>query len=91
MENGNGRGPKADSTGSTGSLLNGHSLSRLAGAVPSAKLVQEVRLPAARMADVLETIHQLGHAGKLSINFAHGKAVDMVWSITREAKPHGDL
>jgi len=46
-----------------------------------------VRLPAARMADVLETIHQLGHTGNLTVNFHHGKAVDMKWSNSRETKP----
>ena len=78
--------PSSD-TPNPDNLLNGHSLSRLAGAVPSAKLVQEVRLPAARMADVLETIHQLGHTGNLTVNFHHGKAVDMKWSNSRETKP----
>lgn len=69
------------------SLLNGHSLSSLEGAVPSAKLQIEVRLPASSMAEVLETIHKLGKTGSLQVNFAHGKAQDLKWANTIEQKP----
>lgn len=68
------------------SLLNGSSLSSLTGAVPSATLQVEVRLPASSMAEVLETIHQLGRTGKLEINFAHGKAQQLNWKSSRDAK-----
>lgn len=67
-------------------LLNGSSLSSLTGAAPSAKLQVEVRFPASSMAEVLETIHRLGTTGKLEINFAHGKAQDMKFASTRDAK-----
>ncbi len=69
------------------SLLNGHSLSSLAGAVPSAKLAVEVRFPASSMSEVLETIHRLGHTGNLTVNFHRGKALDMKWSSSRDTKP----
>lgn len=62
--------------------FNGSSLSSLAGAVPSAKLQVEVRLPASSMAEVLETIHRLGKTGNLTVNFAHGKAQDLKWANT---------
>lgn len=68
------------------SLLNGSSLSSLTGAVPSATLQVEVRLPASSMAEVLETIQRLGTTGKLEINFAHGKAQQLNWKSTRNAK-----
>ncbi len=67
-------------------LLNGHSLSSLAGAVPTAKLQVEVRLPASSMSEVLETIHRLGRTGNLTVNFHNGKALDLKWASSREAK-----
>ena len=84
MENGNGH---RELKGSTGSLLNGSSLSGLAGAVASAKLQVEVRLPASSMSEVLETIHRLGRTGNLTVNFSNGRAMDLKWASSREAKP----
>lgn len=69
------------------SLLNGSSLSHLTGAATTARLLTEVRLPASSMADVLSTISRLGHTGSLQVNFHKGKAQDLKWASTREAKP----
>jgi len=68
------------------SLLNGSSLSGLAGASASARLQVEVRLPASSMAEVLETIHRLGYTGGLQVNFHKGKAIDLKWANSRDAK-----
>ena len=73
--------------GSNGSLLNGSSLSSLAGASASARLQVEVRLPASSISEVLETIHRLGHTGSLTVNFSKGRAADLKWASSREAKP----
>ena len=67
------------------SLLNGTSLSSLAGAEPSAKLQVEVRYPASSMAEVMETIHRLGKTGNLTVNFARGKAMDLKWANSMKA------
>lgn len=77
-ENGAARNP--------GSLLNGDSLSSLAGAKPSARLQVEVRLPASSLADALETIHRLGRTGSLTANFHNGRAMDLKWVSSRDAK-----
>lgn len=84
-ENENGRVPP--SSGKTCGTFNGSSLSALTGAVPSAKLQVEVRLPASSMAEVLETIHRLGRTGNLTVNFSNGHAMDLKWSSSRQAKP----
>lgn len=73
--------------GNGSGLLNGSSLSSLAGASASAHLQVEVRLPASSMAEVLETIHRLGRTGNLTVNFANGRAMDLKWASTRDAKP----
>lgn len=83
MRNGDGR--KHDS------LLNGSSLSGLAGAVPSAKLQVEVRFPASSMAEALDTIHRLGYSGSLTVDFLNGRAGSMKWHSTRDAKPPDGL
>lgn len=70
-----------------GNLFNGSSLSRLAGAVPTAKTVIEVRLPASSMAEVLDTIHRLGRTGSLTVNFTDGHAGDLKWSSSRTTQP----
>jgi hypothetical protein len=70
-------------------LLNGASLSSLAGAVPSAKVTTEVRLPASSMAEVLDAIHKLGHTGNLQVNFRNGRALDLKFTTTEETKPGG--
>ena len=72
--------------GSDGSLLNGSSLSSLTGAVPSAKLEVAVQLPASSLADALERIARLGHTGNLQINFHKGRAQDMRWRTSHDAK-----
>ena len=69
-----------------GPLLNGSSLSHLTGAVPSAKLVEEVRFPASSMAEVLSVINRLGHTGQLQVNFHKGRAGDMKFVSTKETK-----
>ena len=69
------------------SLLNGSSLSSLAGARASAKLQVEVRLPASSMSEVLEAIHRLGRTGNLTVNFSNGRAMDLKWASSRDAKP----
>jgi hypothetical protein len=69
------------------SLLNGSSLSSLAGAVPSAKLQVEIRLPASSIAEALETIHRLGRTGNLTVNFMNGRAMDLKWLSSRETTP----
>jgi len=66
-------------------LLNGSSLSRLTGAVPSAKLQVEVRYPASSIAEVMESIHKLGRTGNLTVNYSEGRAMDLKWSTTRKA------
>jgi hypothetical protein len=81
-ENENGRVPSPGK-----GTFNGSSLSALTGAVPSAKLQVEVRLPASSMAEVLETIHRLGRTGNLTVNFSNGRAMDLKWASSREAKP----
>lgn len=68
-------------------FLNGHSLSTLTGAKPSAKLHVEVRLPASSIEEVFETIHRLGHTGSLQVNFSKGKAMDLKWASSRETQP----
>lgn len=68
-------------------LLNGNSLSSLAGAVPSAKLQVEIRLPASSIAEALETIHRLGRTGNLTVNFMNGRAMDLKWASSRETQP----
>jgi hypothetical protein len=68
-------------------MFNGSSLSRLTGAVPTAKTVVEVRLPASSIAEVLETIHRLGRTGALTVNFTNGRAGDLKWSSSLTAKP----
>lgn len=69
------------------SLLNGHSISSLAGAQPKATLQVEVHLPASSMAEALDLIHRLGHTGSLSVNFHNGKALNMKWLSTRQEHP----
>ena len=39
------------------------------------------------MAEVLETVHRLGHTGNLTVNFHHGRAMDMRWTSSRDTKP----
>ena len=73
-------GPKHDS------LLNGSSLTHLDGASVSSRVITEVRVPASRMAEVLERIHQLGDTGSLQVNFHKGRAQDLKWTGTRETK-----
>ena len=68
-------------------LFNGSSISRLSGAVPTAKTIVEVRLPAKSMTEVLEAIHRLSRTGSLTVNFSNGHAQDLKWSSTRETKP----
>jgi hypothetical protein len=68
-------------------ILNGSSLSALAGAEPSAKTLIEVRYPASSMAEVFDAIHRLGYTGSLQVNFQNGKARDLKWAATRETKP----
>ena len=70
-----------------GSLLNGSSLSALTGARVSSKEEVRVQLPASSMAEVLETVHRLGHTGNLTVNFHKGKALDMRWTQTRAIDP----
>jgi hypothetical protein len=72
------------------SLLNGSSLAHLTGAATSSRLVTEVCLPASRMAEVLEHIHQLRDTGSLQVNFHKGRALDLKWTGTRDAKGAGD-
>ena len=61
MDGRNGHGRKdAD-----GPLLNGSSLAHLTGAAVSSRVITEVRVPASRMAEVLEHIHQLRDTGSL--------------------------
>jgi len=81
-----GNGADNGSGNGTG-LLNGSSLSSLAGATSSARLQVEVRLPASSMADVLETIHRLGRTGNLTVNFSKGRAMDLKWASSRETNP----
>ena len=69
-------------------LLNGSSLSHLTGAVPSARVVTEVRLPASSMSDVLATIDRLSYTGKLEVNFHKGRAMDMNWVDKKETRPN---
>ena len=70
-------------------LLNGSSLSHLTGAKAASRVITEVRLPASSMADVLATIDRLSYTGKLEVNFHKGRAMDVNWVRTREAKaPH---
>lgn len=69
-------------------LLNGSSLAHLTGAKAKARVVTEVNLPASSMADVLATIDRLSYTGKLEVNFHKGRARDVNWIGTREAKPH---
>jgi hypothetical protein len=38
------------------------------------------------MAEVLETIHRLGYTGGLQVNFHKGKAIDLKWANSRDAK-----
>jgi len=68
-------------------LLNGQSISSLAGAQPKATLQVEVRLPASSMAEVLDVIHRLGRTGNLTVNFHNGRAMDMKWMSSRQEKP----
>ena len=68
-------------------LFNGSSLSNLTGAVTKATTHTEVRFPASSMAEVLETIHDRGHTGNLTINFSNGRAMDMKWASSRNTKP----
>ena len=70
-----------------GSVFNGTSLSTLTGAVPTAKVLVEVRLPASSIDEVLETIHRLGHTGQFILNYHKGKLVDTKWSNTRQVSP----
>lgn len=65
-------------------LLNGSSLAHLTGANVSSRVVTEVRVPASRMAEVLERIHRLGDTGSLQVNFHKGRALDLKWTGTRE-------
>jgi hypothetical protein len=69
-------------------LLNGSSLSHLTGAVPSARVVTEVRLPASSMSDVLATIDRLSYTGKLEVNFHKGRAMNMNWVDKRDTRPN---
>ena len=66
------------------SLLNGSSLAHLTGASVSSRAITEVRLPASRMAEIMERIHQLGDTGSLRVNFHKGRTQDVKWTGTRE-------
>jgi len=69
------------------SLLNGSSLSNLTGAETRAKIHTEVRFPISSMQEVMETIRRMGSTGNLTLNFSHGKALDMKWASSRDTKP----
>jgi hypothetical protein len=70
-----------------GSVFNGTSLSTLTGAVPTAKVLVEVRLPASSIHEVLETIHRLGYTGQFTLNCKDGKVMDTKWSNSRQIAP----
>jgi hypothetical protein len=72
--------------GNASTLLNGHSLAHLTDAAVSSRIVTEVRLPASRMAEVLDRIHALGDTGSLQVNFHKGRALDLKWTGTRNTK-----
>jgi hypothetical protein len=77
----------ADGRNPVSPLLNGASLSSLAGAVVDSSQQTSVRLPANSMAEVLETIHRLGHTGQLQVNFHKGRALDLKFVQTRGTRP----
>lgn len=79
-------GENGGNAGSSGKF-NGSSLSGLTGAVPSSKVVSEVRLPVSSMSEALETIHRLGYTGNLQVNFHKGRAMDLKWTVTGGTKP----
>jgi hypothetical protein len=66
--------------------MNGASLSHLTGAETRSRVVTETRVPASRMAEVLDEIHRLGNTGSLQVNFHKGRALDLKWTGTRETK-----
>ena len=84
MDEQNGHGRK-DGSATSAPLLNGSSLAHLTGAAVSSRVITEVRVPASRMAEVLEHIHQLRDTGSLQVNFHKGRALDIKWTGTRDA------
>jgi len=72
--------------GST-TLLNGHSLSHLVeSAVTKSRVVTETRVPASLEAELRSYIKLAAETGQLQVNFHKGRALDLKFVGTREAR-----